>query len=324
MKAAVVVAGDTGPWLRIQTVPDPIPGPHDLVVSVKAAGLNRTDLALRQRHFATSSLHIAGLEAAGEVIAVGAEVRDFRAGDRVMGMCAAAYAERVLIDHRTALRIPDGLSWSKAAAIPVWFLTAHDALITNGRLAPGETVLIQAVASGIGLASVQVAKAMGAALAIGTSRSTDKLERVKAQIGLDVAIDTGREDFVARTRDFTDGKGVDVIIDNIGGSVLKGNIDALALRGRLVSVGRLNDNLAEIDLDLLALKRLTLSGVTFRTRTVEEKMAVGQAAMRDLGPLIESGRLWPIVDREYALDEAVAAQDYMRSNVHFGKVVLTV
>jgi NADPH:quinone reductase-like Zn-dependent oxidoreductase len=241
-----------------------------------------------------------------------------------MAMCPGAYAERALFDCRTALRVPDGLSWPMAAAIPTWFLTAHDALITNGRMARGEAVLVQAVASGIGLASVQVAKAMGAGLVLGTSRSTEKLARIKSELGLDVAIDAGSENFVACTREATGGEGADVIIDNVGASVFDGNIEALALGGRLVGVGRLGGKTAAIDLDLLALKRLSLIGVTFRTRTIAQKAAVGQSAMRDLAPLIEAGTLCPIIDRTYPLAEALAAQDYMRSNRHFGKIVLTI
>jgi NADPH2:quinone reductase len=323
MKAIVVVPGAAGPELELRDVPEPVPGPHDLLVRVRAAGLNRADLARVQQHYKSTGPDIAGLEAAGEVIATGEEVGGFSAGDRVMAMCVGAYAEKALIDHRIALKVPQAMGWGEAAAVPTWFLTAHDAVIVSGRLAGHETLLIQAAASGVGLAALQVAKAMGVAAVIGTSRDKAKLARLISEFGLDHAIDTASEDFATRALELTGQRGVDVIMDNIGASALAGNMAALALRGRLIGVGRMGGRIAEIDLDLLALKRLELIGVTFRTRTIEEKAELGRRAMADLGGLIDGGRLRPVVDRSFPLDAAAQAQDYMRSNTHLGKIVLT-
>jgi NADPH2:quinone reductase len=323
MKAVVVAPGTDGPTLRLESVRDPEPGPHDLLVRVKAAGLNRADLARVQQHFAGGDVNIAGLEAAGEIKAMGAEVVGFSVGDRVMAMCRDSYAEFALFDARFAMRVPKGMAWEAAAATPTWYLTAHDALAVNGAMRSGDAVLIQAAAAGVGLAGVQVAKAMGAGRVLGTSRDAAKLARLKS-FGLDVGIDTSAQDFTAAAKAETGGRGVDVIMDNVGASVLKGNMEALTIGGRMVGVGRLGGKMAEIDLDLLALKRLRLIGVTFRTRSIEEKAELARRAMADLGPLIESGKLAPLVDKVFSLDEALAAQEYMKTNRHLGKIVLMV
>lgn len=323
MKAVIVAPGADGPTLRLETIRDPEPGPHDLLVRVKAAGLNRADLARVQQHFAGGDVNVAGLEAAGEVKAMGAEVRGFSIGDRVMAMCRDSYAEFALFDSRFAMRVPKGMSWEAAAATPTWYLTAHDAIVVNGEMRSGDAVLIQAAAAGVGLAGVQVAKAMGAGRVLGTSRDAAKLARLNS-FGLDVGINTSAQDFAAAAKAETGGRGVDVIMDNVGASVLKGNMEALAIGGRMVGVGRLGGKMAEIDLDLLALKRLKLIGVTFRTRGIEEKAELARRAMADLGPLIESGKLAPLVDKVFSLDEALAAQEYMKSNRHLGKIVLMV
>jgi NADPH:quinone reductase-like Zn-dependent oxidoreductase len=318
------VAGPDGPTLSVATVTTPEPGPHELLVRVRAAGVNRADLARTQQHFAAKDVNIAGLEAAGEVAAVGSEVSGFAPGDRVMAMCRDAYAEYALFDARFTLRVPDGVEWTAAAATPTWYLTAHDAIVVNGGLRQGESVLIQAAGAGVGLAGLQVARMMGAGLVLGVGRDDAKLARLRAEFGLDVAINSSREDVAAVAREATGGKGVDIVMDNVGASALKANMEAMAIGGRLIGVGRLGGRMAEIDLDLLALKRLKLIGVTFRTRSIEEKAALAARAMADLGPAISEGRLRPLVDRTFPLDEALAAQEEMRANRHLGKIVLTV
>lgn len=324
MKAVVVVPGPAGPELSVRTVPDPEPGPDDLLVAVRAAGLNRADLARAQQHYAHRAVDIAGLELAGEVVAVGSGVRGFRSGDRVMAMARDAYAERACVDWRIALPVPDGMGWAEAAATPTWFLTAHDAIATNGRLARGESVLIQAAASGVGIAAVQVAKALGAGRVLGTSSSAAKLDRLKELAGLDVGIDTGAVDTATAVRDATGGAGADLIVDHVGASALAANLQAAALKGRIVSVGRLGGKVGAIDLDLLALKRLHLVGVTFRTRTVEEKAEINRRFTADLWPALAGGTLRPVVSQTLALDAAEEAQRIMRSNAHLGKIVLMV
>lgn len=323
MKAIVVVPGQDGPTLAVQSVREPQPGPADLLVAVKAAGVNRADLRRTQQHFAGGDLDIAGLEIAGEVIGVGAGVAGFAPGDRVMGMTRDGYAERAALDHRIALRVPPTMSWTDAASIPSWYLTAHDALVTNGALQPGEALLVLGAAAGVGIATIQVAKALGAHPVIGTSREAAKLARLKELCGLDVGIDASSADIAGATKAATAGQGAALIIDNIGASTLAAAMQAAALKGRIVSVGRLGGLVGQIDLDLLALKRLRLIGVTHRTRTIEEKAALNRAFLADLWPALEAGGIRPVVDKVYPLDAALAAQEHMRGNAHLGKIVLT-
>jgi NADPH2:quinone reductase len=220
MKAVVVVPGQDGPTLAVQSVREPQPGPADLLVAVKAAGVNRADLRRSQQHFAGGDLNIAGLEVAGEVIGVGPGVTGFASGDRVMGMARDGYAERAALDHRVALRVPQTMSWIDAASIPSWYLTAHDALVTNGALKPGEAVLVLGAAAGVGIAAIQVAKALGARPVIGTSREVAKLARLEQLCGLDVGIDASNADIAAATKAATGDQGAALIIDNIGASTL--------------------------------------------------------------------------------------------------------
>jgi NADPH2:quinone reductase len=326
MKAVVVVNRPGHSAVEVQSVADPEPGAHDLLVAVRAAGLNRTDLARRQQHFAARSngADIAGLELAGEVIGLGDRVEGFSIGDRIMAMARDAYAELAVVDHRLALRVPDGMDWAQAAAFPTWFLTAHDALKTNAKLQRGEAVLIQGASAGVGIAAIQVAKWAGAGVVIGTSRSASKLQQLEKTFGLDVGIDTTRESVADRTRAVTAGRGADVVLDHIGASAIAENMDAASILGRVVSIGRLSGKVGEIDLDLLSLKRISLIGVTFRTRSLEEKRELQRRAMDDLGEGLRSGDLHPHVDRTFPLSEAMAAQDYMASNAHLGKIVLLI
>jgi len=323
MKAVVVVEKPEGNTLAVQTVADPTPGPNDLLIAVKAVGLNRADLARRPMHFANAGPFIPGLETTGEVIGMGANVKGFAKGDRVTAMAGSTYAERSVADHRLALKVPASMSWAEAASIPVWYLTAHDAIVVNGAMQKGEAVLIQAAAAGVGIAGVQIAKALGAGMVLGTSSSDAKLAKLKS-VGVDVGINTKTQNFAKVAREATKDKGVDVIMDNVGASVLAGNLEAAAIKARIVDVGRLGGKEAPIDLDLLALKRIKLIGVTFRSRSLEEKIELNRRAMADLWPLLESGKMKPIVDRTFAFDAALEAQTYMQSNAHFGKIVLLV
>lgn len=322
MKAIVVVPGPKGPTLELQAVPDPKPGPTELLVKVHGAGLNRADLARTQAHFAsTGSAHIAGLDMAGEVLGVGSAVTAWAVGDRVMGMTNACYAEQTVIDYRVALRAPTQLSWAEAAGLPAVYLTAHNALATAGGLLRGGSVLVQGVTSGVGIVAVQLAKTLGASLVLGTARSSARFARLKG-LGMDHGIDVKTQDTAAEVMRHTGGRGVDVIIDMIGGGALAANIACAALAGRIVSVGRMGGLTDTIDLNELARKRISLVGVTFRTRSIEDKQQVGAAFLADLGSQLSDGRLRPIVDRTFPLAEAMAAQAYMASNAHFGKIVL--
>lgn len=325
MKAWVIENKPLGNRLAWCEVPEPRPGQGELLVSVRAVGLNRADLSLRAGHFERISTRppapIAGLEAAGEVIAVGADVNEFRVGDRVMGMPSGAYAQQALMHARLAMRMPENLSWTEAAATPVAMFTAYDALVSIGRLRHGDRVLVQAAASGVGIAALQVARELGASVVLGTAGSSEKLVEL-ARFGLTHGIDYRSEHIGERVLALTNGEGVDVIIDMVGAGAAAANLQSAALGARWVQVGRMAGSLAQIDLDLLSKKRLSLIGVTFRTRNIDEFAAVVHGAERDLGPALSAGRFAMPVTRVFGLDEADRAQEFMRKNLHLGKIVL--
>ena len=329
MRAMVIIPTTDGGTLELREVPKPAPGPGELLIRVRATALNRADLAQRRGAYpapvkaSDSGLAIAGLEAAGEVAGMGSEVTGFAVGDRVMAMCAGGYAELATVEHRLAVRVPDRLSWEEAAAIPVAYMTAHDALITNARLQAGESVLINAASSGVGVAAIQIARLWGAKPVLGTSGVSAKLAAL-AELGLDIGINYRSENFADAVLAATNGAGVDVIIDHVGAPYLADNLRCMALRGRLVSIGRLGGGTGDLNLDLLALRRLSLIGVTFRTRTLDERSAIAQRVAADLLPALADGRLRPLIDRIFPLQEALAAQAYMASNAQIGKIVLTV
>ena len=240
-----------------------------------------------------------------------------------MAMCGGGYAELATIDYRLALRIPENLSWEEAATIPVAYMTEHDALITNGRLQAGESIFVNAASSGVGVAAIQLAKLFGAQPVIGSSGVADKLQAL-ADFGLDVGINYTSEDVAEAVLAATQGEGVDVIIDHVGASHLADHLRCMALKGRLVSVGRLGGGKHELDLDFLALRRLQLIGVTFRTRTLEERIAIAQSCGDAILPALADGRLRSCIDRVFPLEEVTEAQGYMASNSQLGKIVLTI
>ena len=329
MKAMVIVPGQNGGTLEWQDVPEPQCRPGELLIRVKATALNRADLYQRQGLYPTrapasaNTPTVAGLEAAGEVADVGEGVTGFAVGDRVMTMCFGGYAEYTKVDHRIAVHMPERLSWQEAAAIPVAYMTEHDALITNARLQAGESVLINAASSGVGVAAIQIAKFFAATPIMGTSGVAAKLEAL-TPLGLDHGINYRSENFADAVLKLTNEKGVDIIIDHVGGPHFQDNLRCLALCGRLVSVGRLGGKLSELDLDFLALRRLHLIGVTFRTRTVEERAEIARRFAADLLPALADGRLRPVIDRVFPLPEALAAQAYMAADEQVGKIILRV
>ena len=328
MKAWVIVAEEKGGRLEWQDIPEPEPGPGQLLMRVKAAGLNRADIYQVKGTYGkdktvSGPLTIAGLETAGEVAAVGKEVSGFQEGDRVMAMCPGGYAEFATLDHRMAMPVPSRLSWEEAATIPIAYMAEYNALVTNACLQEGETALVNAASSGVGVAAVQIAKFFGAGKVIGTAGTLAKIEALQA-LGMDLGINYRTENFADVVLAATHGFGANVIIDHVGGGWLKENLRCMALEGRLVSVGRLGQGTAELDLELMALKRLSLIGVTFRTRTIEERIAIARDVVRELLPGLADGRLKPVVDRIFSLSEASEAQAYLASNEHVGKIVLKV
>ncbi|HZB91996.1 MAG TPA: zinc-binding dehydrogenase [Stellaceae bacterium] len=322
MKAAVV--GDKG--LEIREVPRPEPKANEVLVRVRAAGLNRAELAVAagHRHGAVGgSGTIVGLEWAGEVAAVGAEVKGVKPGDRIMCSGSGGYAEYAVCDWGRVSPIPaNNMSYPQAATLPVALQTMHDALVTNGRLRAGESVLIQGASSGVGLMGLQIAKLKGARLVIGTSTSAQKRAKL-AEYGADLALDSRDPDWPEAVLKATEGKGVDLIIDQVSASVANQNMKAAAVLGRIVNVGRLGGMKGEFDFDLHALKRIDYIGVTFRTRSFDEVRRIVQRMREDLWDAIEAGKLRLPIDRTFPLEEAAAAQAHMRANAHFGKIVLT-
>jgi NADPH2:quinone reductase len=309
MKAAVL--GDNG--LEIRDVPKPMPKADEVLVRVRASGLNRADLLMSAGHKHGNlggAGTVAGLEWSGEVAGVGANVRGIRDGDRVMCAGSGGYAEYAVTDHGRVFPIPaNNLSYEEAATLPVGLTTMHDAIVTNGRLQPGETILVQGASSGVGLLGMQIAKQLGARLVIGSSTNAEKRARL-GEYGADLAIDSRDPAWPDQVKAATDGKGVNLIIDQI------------SILGRIVNVGRLGGFSGEFDFDLHALKRISYIGVTFRTRSVDEVREIGRRMRADLWQAIEAGSVRLPIDRMFPLDEAEAAQAHMRANAHFGKIVL--
>lgn len=323
MKAAVVGANG----VEIRDVPKPVPGPEQVLVKVRAAGLNRADLAVASGRMHGSSGGqgtIVGMEFSGEVAEVGADVKDIKPGDRVMCSGAAAYAEYAIADFGRTAKIPaNNMTFPQAATLPVALQTMHDAVVTNGRFKEGEAILIQGASSGVGLMAMQIARFKGARLVIGSSTNAERRARL-TEFGADLAIDSSDPGWADQVLKATDGKGVDLIVDQISGSVANGNLKATAVRGRIVNVGRLGGAKGEFDFDLHALRRIDYIGVTFRTRSVEEVREINRRMRADLWPAVEAGKLTLPIDRAFPLDEAAAALAHMKANKHLGKIVLTV
>jgi NADPH2:quinone reductase len=320
MKAAVV----TPNGVQIQDVPMPTPKPDDILVRVRASGLNRADLAVAGGHSHGAiggPGTIVGMEFAGEVAAVGSAVQGIREGDRVMCSGAAGYAEYALADRGRVSPIPDSnMSFEQAATLPVALQTMHDALVTNGRFEKGEAVLIQGASSGVGLMGMQIAKFMGARMVIGSSTNAGRRARL-AEYGADLAVDTSDPGWADQVVAATGG-GVDLIIDQISASVANRNMQATRVLGRIVNVGRLGGSKGEFDYDLHAMKRISYIGVTFRTRSLDEVRQIVTRMRADLWPALEAGKLSLPIDRIFPLEQAAAALAHMQANQHFGKIVL--
>lgn len=321
MQAAVV----TQNGVEMREVPAPAAERNQVLVRVRACALNRADLAVAagHKHGAIGGPGtIVGMEFAGEVAAVGAEASGVKVGDRVMCSGAAGFAEYAVADWGRALPIPANMSFEQAATLPVALTTMHNALVTAGRLAAGESVLIQGASSGVGLMALQIAKHLGAGFVIGTS--TNAMRRGKlAQFGADLALDSADPAWPDAVLAATEGKGVHLIIDQVSASVANANMRATRVLGRIVNVGRLGGAKGEFDYDLHALKRIDYIGVTFRTRSIEEVREINRRMRADLWGAIEAGKLRLPLDRSFPLAEAAAALAYMRANAHFGKIVLT-
>jgi NADPH2:quinone reductase len=319
MKAAV--ATENG--LEVRDISQPKPKPFEILVKVKATGLNRADLAAakgRGGHGAVGAT--IGIDWAGEVVEVGAEAKGgFKPGDRVMCAGSGGYAEYAVCDWGRVVPLPDDMTFEHAATLPVALGTMHDALVTNGHLKAGDSVLIQGASSGVGLMAMQIAKLLGAKLVIGTSTSADRRARLK-DFGADLAVDTKDPSWPDHVLKATNGQGVNLIVDQVSGSLINGSMRATAVLGRIVNVGRLGGGKAEFDFDLHANRRINYIGVTHRTRSVDELREETRAMWVDLANAVKNKKLSLPIDKTFPLAEAQAAQEYMRANQHFGKILL--
>jgi NADPH2:quinone reductase len=320
MRAALV----TEAGLTIQAMERPAPAAHQVLVKVSAAALNRADLAVISggRHGSHGGPGtVPGMEWAGTIEAVGAEVPGLRPGDRVMCSGMGGYAEYAVTDWGRVMPIPASMSFQDAVTMPVAIQTMHNALITAGGMKPGESVLVQGASSGVGLMAMKIAKKLGAARVIGTSTHAGRRARL-TEFGADVAIDTTTTDWPDQVIRGNHGQGVDLVIDQLSGAYGTGNLHACKVLGRVVNVGRLAGRFAEFDFDLHALKRISYIGVTFRTRSLDEVRQINAAAQQDLGAAIAAGDLVLPIDRVFPFDDLAQAFEHMRTNQHFGKIVI--
>lgn len=327
MKAVVITKHGGIEGLEVRDVETPPRPTTDRVrVRVLAAALNRADVLQRMGRYpapAGYSQNIPGLEFAGEVDAVGEEVKMWEQGQRVFGITGGgAQAENVVVPENHLAEIPANLDWAEAAAVPEVFITAHDALFTRAELRPGETMLVHAAGSGVGTAAIQLARATGAK-AFGTSRTADKLERAK-EYGLKAAVVIGDDlrVLVEAVERWTAGRGVNVIIDLAGANYLEANLDALAAKGRLVLVGTTAGARAMLDFSAVMRKRLTIVGTVLRARSSEEKATATRLFADQVVPLLADGTIKPVVDRVYKLKDVREAHQRMEANENFGKIVL--
>jgi NADPH2:quinone reductase len=320
MRSYWVVQAERGLALEPRDVPRPEPKEGQLLVAVQASSFNRGELLTGHGAYDPNG-KAAGIECAGEVAGIGSGITGFTPGERVMGRCIGGFADYALMDAREALRVPARLSWEQAAAIPLVFMVTHDMLVAHGKLQPGEWLLITGVSSGVGVASLQVGKALGAKV-IGTSGSAEKLAKLE-RLGLDIGVVTRGGGFHKPAMQATGNRGVDLVVNTVGGTVFAECIRTLAYEGRLATVGYLDRTLkAEIDLEALHAKRLTVFGVSNKLRPAAHRAHTVRAFEKDLLPYFADGRIAPVVDRVFTFDEIDAAHAYFDSGSVLGKVVV--
>ncbi len=322
MKAAVLQGGR----IALSEVPMPEPGPGEVLVRVRATCLNRVDLIMY-----SGGAHgtqggdgtVLGQEWAGELVAIGSDVKGFSIGDRVMCSGRGGFAEYAVTTVARIAKMPADLDWKQGAAFPVGVQTMHDAIVTQGRLVTGQSVLILGASSGVGLLGLQVAREMGAGLVIGSSTSAERRARL-GEFGADLTIDSNDPAWPEQVKAATDGRGVDLIVDMISGEQVNRSLHAAAVLGRIVNVGRLGGQTGQFDFDLHALKRISYIGVTFRTRSADEVAEIVRRARAELWSALVAGRLQLPIDSSFALADAEQAFARMGANEHFGKIVLEV
>lgn len=321
---AVVISEPGGPdvlqWLE---VPDPVPGPGDVLIDIAAAGVNRADLLQRQGFYPPppGAPPYPGMECSGRIAAVGSQVSGWKPGEEVCAlMSGGGYAEKAAVPAGQVLPVPDGVSVVEAAALPEAACTVYSNVFQVGQLAAGETLLVHGGASGVGTVAIQLARANGARV-ICTAGQAEKLARCR-ELGADVAISYRDEDFTEVVKDVTGGEGAHVILDIMGASYLARNLACLAVGGRLVIIGRQGGSRAELDLGVLQGKRASIHATTLRARPLAEKVAIVSAVRENVWPLVSAGKLVPVIDRTVAMPSAAEAHRVLEEGVHTGKVLL--
>ncbi|MEM9131305.1 MAG: NAD(P)H-quinone oxidoreductase [Actinomycetota bacterium] len=324
MRAVVIESYGEPDVLAVRDVPEPESGPGRVVVDVAASALNRADLLQRRGLYPGPKMEheVPGLEFAGTIATVADDVTAWSPGDRVMAVVGGgAYAERIGVHERQLLPIPASIDTIEAAAIPEVFMTAFDALVVQGGLTSGRWALVHAGASGVGTAAIQIAKALGARIAV--TASAGKLDRCR-ELGADVTIDYRSQSFADEVAAVTGGEGVDVVLDVIGGEYTVDNIRSLKVGGRIIQVGVMGRQKVELPLGMLLPKRASIIGTVLRARPLEEKAALTQRVAAELLPRFDDGSLSPVIDSRYRLDDVAEAHRYMESNANVGKILLTV
>ena len=327
MRAAVITAPGGPEVFAIQTRPLPIPGADDLLIQVRSSAINRADLLQRIGRYPAPPgvpADIPGLEFAGEVVACGTSVTGWAVGERVCGLVGGgAHAEYVVTHASAVARFPDQVSWQVAGAAPEAYITAYDAMVIQAGLRAGERVLVHAVGSGVGLAAVQLATALGATV-YGTARGAAKLDAARA-VGMVAGGQPGEGAWIAdMVAGWTGGKGVDVVVDLVGGDYTAGSLAAMAPKGRLMLIGALAGAKATIDLRMVLGKRLTIRGTVLRSRALDERIAVTESFARHVLPMLADGRLVPRIDATFAFEDIGAAHALVETNTTIGKVALTI
>lgn len=323
MRAVVLRSHGGTEVLTIEDVPSPVPGADEVLVDVVATAMNRADLLQRMGLYPNpfpTDLEIPGLEFAGVVVACGSRVGRWKVGDAVMGIVAGGgHAEQLVIHERQAVRVPRGVDVADAAAIPEVFVTAWDALVVQGGLTSGRWALIHAGASGVGTAGIQICRAIGARVIV--TCSTSKVEACR-DLGADVVVDYSTQDFVNEVARATEGRGVDVVLDVIGGQYVMRNVQSLALKGHIIQVGTMDGAPQPFNVGALLGKRASITGTVLRPRPLEEKIAISQRFENEVVPLFENGTLIPVIDRRFSLDEIALAHDVMARNENVGKILI--
>ena len=326
MRAVVIPKYGDADVLELREIADPEPGPDQVLVEVVASAMNRADLLQRAGQYPAPGpkplFEIPGLEFSGRVGSVGSQVERWSIGDEVMGIVSGgAMAEKVVTHERMLQSVPEDIDLADAAAIPEVFMTAHDALVTQGGLTSGGRALVHAGGSGVGTASIQIVKAIGAQVAVTCSRN--KVDPCR-ELGADLVVDYNEQDFVEEIALWTQDQGVDVVLDVIGGDYLAKNLQCLKIQGRIIQVGAMGGPVASFALGALLPKRASLIGTVLRSRPIEQKIEANQRFVAELLPRFEDGSLKPVIDSRYPLADIAAAHTYMETNANIGKILIDI